>query len=145
MPRQTPLAALSLSVILSLAGAAPGLAGDPAAGEADYKKCRACHKIQNGSDMIQRGGPTGPNLYGVIGRQAGIGDFRYGADLIAAGETGLIWTEENLAAYVTDPRAFVRDFLDDSSATVKMSFKLPRGQDDIAAYLASVAPEADGS
>lgn len=111
---------------------------DAAAGESDFKKCKACHSIQNGDDTIVRGGRTGPNLYGVVGRQAGSYEgFGYSDSLAAAGTAGLIWDEENLAAFVADPKAFLAEYLDDGSARSKMSFKLRDGSEDMAAYLAT--------
>ncbi len=116
-------------------------AGDAAAGENTFKRCKACHSITNGDEVIVRGGRTGPNLFGVIGRTAGTYEgFRYGAATIAAGQAGLVWTEENLATYVADPTAFLRETLGDSSARSKMTFKLRSGGEDVAAYLASLAP-----
>ena len=59
----------------------PALAGgDAAAGERGFKKCKSCHMIvSDAGDTIVKGGKTGPNLYGVAGRQAGSVDgFRYG-------------------------------------------------------------------
>jgi len=92
----------------------------------------------DGTEVV-KGGKVGPNLYGVIGRAAGSTDFKYSADLAAAGEKGLIWDEATLAEYVTDPRAFLRTYLDNSKAKSNMSFKLKDGGADVAAYLASVA------
>lgn len=136
--KRTIMAALAAASV-SLAGAAVA-EGDPEAGEDVFRKCRACHTIADGDDVIVKGGRTGPNLYGVVGRQAGTAeDFRYGDDLVAAGEAGLVWSEENLVEYVQDPRTFLRAFLDDSGARSKMMFKLRRGGEDVAAYLASVA------
>ena len=127
--------------------AAPALAdghagpGDAAAGEKTFSKCKSCHMIvSDAGDEIVKGGRTGPNLYGVVGRQAGTADFRYGDDLVAAGEAGLVWDAANLAEYVVDPRAFLRTYLDDSKAKSKMAYKLKKGGEDVAAYLASVAP-----
>ncbi|MGG7568385.1 c-type cytochrome [Rhodovulum sp. DZ06] len=131
----TTLVAMGLAL-----AAAPSFAADAGAGEKTFKKCKSCHMIQNGDDTIFRGGKTGPNLYGIIGRTAGTVDgFRYGDDLVAAGEKGLVWTEENLAEYVADPKEFLRTYLDDGKAKSKMSYKLRKGGDDVAAYLASVA------
>ena len=45
--------------------------GDAAEGEKIFKKCRACHTISNGDEVIFQGGKTGPNLYAIIGRVAG--------------------------------------------------------------------------
>jgi len=118
-----------------------GGAGDAAAGEKTFNKCKSCHMIvSDAGDEIVKGGKVGPNLYGVIGRQAGTADFKYGADLVAAGEAGLVWDAANLAEYSKDPRAFLRAYLDDSKAKSKMAYKLKTGGEDVAAYLASVAP-----
>ena len=122
--------------------AAPAFAGDPAAGEDAFKKCKACHSIvaPDGTE-IQKGGRTGPNLYGVIGRAVGSeADFAsYGESLLALGATGAVWDEASLAAYVADPGAYLKTALADDAAKSKMSFKLAAGGEDVAAYLASVA------
>ena len=116
-------------------------AGDAAAGEDLFKRCKSCHGITNGDEVIVRGGRTGPNLFGMIGMTAGtVEGFRYGDDMVAAGEAGLVWTEEALAEYVTDPTAYLRTFLGDDSARAKMTFKLRSGGEDVAAYLASLSP-----
>lgn len=121
--------------------AAPAFAGDPAAGEAEFKKCKACHSIiaPDGTE-IQKGGRTGPNLYGVIGRGiAADPDFKYGESLAALGATGAVWDEASLAAYVANPAEYLKTALGDPAAKSKMSFKLASGSEDVAAYLASVA------
>ena len=66
--------------------------------------------------------------------------FNYGADLVKAGEAGLVWDATNIVEYSADPRAFLRTYLDDNKAKSKMAFKLNKGGEDVAAYLASVAP-----
>lgn len=120
--------------------AAPAFAGDAAVGESEFKKCKACHAIvaDDGTE-IQKGGKTGPNLYGVIGRQIGAAaDFKYGESLVAAGADGSVWDEASMAAYVTDPTAWLKEKTGDAGAKSKMTFKLKAKQEDIAAYLASV-------
>lgn len=121
------------------------LLGDPEAGEKAFSKCKSCHMIvSDDGDEIQKGGKVGPNLYAIMGRTAGSVDgFRYGDDLVAAGEAGLVWDQENLAVYVADPRAFLREYLDDSKAKSKMAYKLRKGGEDVAAYLLTVAPEVE--
>ena len=129
-----------LAAISTVALAAPALAGDPAAGEAVFKKCKACHMIvaPDGTE-IQKGGKTGPNLYGVVGRAvASDPDFKYGGSIKAVGATGAVWDEAMIAAYVADPTAWLKTTLADDGAKSKMTFKLPSGGEDIAAYLASV-------
>ena len=130
----------TLTLVATLACmAAPAFAdGDAANGEKEFRKCKSCHAIASAEESIVKGGKTGPNLYGVIGRAAGTAeDFRYGADLVAAGEAGLVWTTEALAEYIEDPKAFLQATLDDKSAKSKMSFKLKKNTEDVAAYLAT--------
>ena len=120
-------------------------AGDPAAGEKEFKKCKACHMIQSddGEDIV-KGGKTGPNLYGIIGRPAGAEDgFKYSDALQELKDSGEVWNEEDLAAYIADPNSFVQEKTGDEKAKTKMTFKLNKNQADVAAYLASVAPAAE--
>ena len=133
---------IATGAALSLSGAALAK-GDAAEGEKIFKKCRSCHMIANGDEVIFKGGKTGPNLYGIIGRAAGSTDFKYSKSMIAAGEDGLIWTEELVAEFVSDPSAFLKTTMDDSKAKSKMSIKLRKGGADVAAYLASVSPEME--
>ncbi len=130
--------ALAAAVALALAGATAYGEGDPAKGEKVFKKCKICHSIEPGKKK-----PTGPNLLGVAGRQAGTADFKYSDAMIAAGENGLVWDQENIAGYVADPKAFLREYLDDQKARTKMTFKLKKEQDreDVAAYLESLSEE----
>ena len=124
---------------LLLAGAAQAAEGDAAKGESDFKKCKACHAIvaDDGTEIV-KGGKTGPNLYGVIGRAvASVPDFKYGDGILAVGATGMVWDEALLAEYVVDPTAFVDTH--GGSGKSKMTFKLAKGGEDVAAYLASVA------
>ncbi|MEF3046145.1 c-type cytochrome [Pseudotabrizicola sp. L79] len=121
--------------------AAPAFAGDVAVGESEFKKCKACHAIvaDDGTE-IQKGGKTGPNLYGVVGRQVGaLEGFKYGDGIVAAGADGKVWDEAMLAAYVTDPAAWLKEVTGDAGAKSKMTFKLRAKQEDVAAYLASVS------
>ena len=125
---------------MALALAAPAFAGDAAKGEADFKKCKACHMIVGADGTeIQKGGKTGPNLFGVIGRKAGTAEgYKYSDALTKLGEAGEVWTEEDLAKYVADPNKYVEEKVGDASLRTKMTFKLAKGGEDMAAYLASI-------
>ena len=130
-----------LLAVTTAALAAPALAGDAALGEVSFKKCKACHSViaPDGTE-IQKGGRTGPNLYGVVGRPvASDPDYSYGASVAALGATGAVWDEASIAAYVADPTGYLKTALADDAAKSKMSFKLADGGADIAAYLASIA------
>jgi cytochrome c len=135
--------ALLTATATLLALCAPAFAeGDIAKGEKSFKKCKACHMIvDDEGTKIYKGGKTGPNLYGIIGGVAGSYDgFKFGKSIIAAGEDGLVWDKANLAAYVANPKAFLKKITGDAAAKSKMSFKLKKGGENVAAYLASVGP-----
>ncbi|MFC3086319.1 c-type cytochrome [Tabrizicola soli] len=130
-----------LAAAAALIAAAPAFAADPAAGENGFKKCKACHSIvaPDGTE-IQKGGRTGPNLYGVIGRPvASEAGFAYGDSIAALGATGAVWDAAGLAAYIANPADYLKAALGDDAAKSKMSFKLASGGEDVAAYLESVA------
>jgi cytochrome c len=135
--------------IVSLFSFAPASAeGDITKGKSDFKKCKGCHAIASADKVIMKGGKTGPNLYGVIGRAAGsLKGFKYSPSMLAAGESGLIWDEEQLEQFVLNPKAFLALVTGDAKAKSKMTTKLKKGA-DVAAYLASVgpvvAPDEDG-
>lgn len=137
MTKYALLSGLALTLL-----SAPVFAGDAAKGESDFKKCKACHSIvADDGTKIVAGGKVGANLYGVIGRQVGsLADFAYGDSIKAAGADGTVWDEASLALYLADPTAWLKDKTGDASAKSKMSFKLAKGGEDMAAYLASVKP-----
>lgn len=139
-----------LFTILSTAQAIA--AGDPAKGKQLYNRCSSCHAIIKDGEVLVKGGITGPNLYGVVGRVAGSEtDYLYGSerlpigmftdDMIRAGNEGLVWTEENIIAYSQDPIGFIQDYLNDETARPNMSVKLKKGAEDIAAYLATFSSQ----
>jgi cytochrome c len=130
-----------LLAVTAAALAVPAFAADPAAGEEGFKKCKACHSIiaPDGTE-IQKGGRTGPNLYGIIGRAvASDPDHSYGDSIKALGATGAVWDEAGFAAYVANPAEYLKTALGDAGAKSRMSFKLGSGAEDIAAYLVSVS------
>lgn len=97
---------LSLTVIAAALAtilfAPQAQAGDPAAGQKVFNKCRACHVADKETNRV------GPHLVGIIGRKAGTADsFKYSDGMKGAGEKGLVWTEENFAKYMKDPKDFV--------------------------------------
>jgi cytochrome c len=84
---------------------APAFAeGDADKGERVFNKCKACHEV--GADAKNK---VGPVLNGIVGAPAAhLGDeFNYSDAMLEAAEGGLVWTEENLAEYLTKPRDFM--------------------------------------
>jgi cytochrome c len=97
----------SAPVAAETATAGPEVAAlDPAlvaAGEAAWRQCRTCHQL---GDTARNG--TGPALNNVVGRAAGsAAGFRYSPAFTAAAKEGLVWTPENLDAFLADPAGLV--------------------------------------
>lgn len=138
-----------LFAMLSLFIAIPSVAQefDLDAAESAFRRCKSCHQIADGEEVIERGGRTGPNLFGIIGRTAGTAEgFRYSDGLIAAGEAGLVWTEQNLLEYVAAPSEFLRELTGDSSFRSKMTPQRLRDDGpDLAAWLASMGDSAENT
>jgi cytochrome c len=109
---------------------APSGGADPALvaeGESLFRQCKACHEVGEGARN-----KTGPHLNGVIGRQkGGLEGFRYSKAMLEAGEAGGVWTEETLAAFLADPRGYLKG--------TKMSFRGLKSDEEIAAMNAYLA------
>lgn len=136
MTKLTLIAAFALTALTAPAFADP----DAAKGESDFKKCKACHSIiADDGTAIQKGGKTGPNLYGVVGRAvASDPDFKYGEGILAVGAKGEIWDQKMIEEYVIDPTKWIDEQTGDTSLKSKMTFKLAKHGEDVAAYLASI-------
>ncbi|WP_448581465.1 cytochrome b/b6 domain-containing protein [Thermaurantiacus sp.] len=69
-----------------------------------FKWCTFCHNMQPGGGQHK----VGPNLYNIMGQRAGtVPGFGYSDAMRRARESGLVWTEETLAAYIADPQAWM--------------------------------------
>ena len=113
--------------------------GDPAKGEQIFKQCMTCHRIGPEAKNL-----VGPVLTGVIGRQSGTApSFAYSTLNKAAGENGLVWSDDLIFQYLPDPNAFLKKFLTDkgkpelATGQTKMAFKLADEQQrkDVIAYI----------
>src|SRR6056297_1801709 len=92
-----------------------------AAGEKLFRQCQACHQVGDGAKNR-----VGPQLNGVMGRTiGGVEDFRYSKTMAAMGEEGQVWDEESMAAFLADPRGYVKG--------TKMSYRGLKKDEDIAA------------
>lgn len=90
---------LALSALLAVSTQAMA-EGDVAKGEKVFKKCAACHTLEEGKNKV------GPSLYGVFGRAAGaLEDYKYSKVMIGS---GIVWDDENMDAYLKKPRAFLK-------------------------------------
>jgi cytochrome c len=72
---------------------------DPDKGAGEFRRCATCHSVSPGT-----GSKIGPNLWNVAGRRKGaLPDFAYSEALTLKGGS---WTNEELAAYLHDPRGY---------------------------------------
>ncbi|MDY0881692.1 cytochrome c family protein [Dongia soli] len=119
-PAAAPVAVEPISKLLASA--------DPAKGEAIAKKCMTCH-------TFEKGGPNkvGPDLWGVIGRQAGSHEgFAYSDAIKAVGKP---WTYEMINHFIANPKQY--------APGTKMTFPgLPKAEDR-ANVIAFIRTKAD--
>ena len=147
MKKFTIAAAFAVLAAPAFADGHAATVGDAAAGEEQFnRQCVACHVVADASGEVLAGrnARTGPNLFGLAGRQIGSeADFRYGDAIIELGETGAVWTEEAFVGYVQDPTGWLRETLEDRRARGKMAYQV-RQEDqayDLYAYLATFVAE----
>jgi len=91
-----------------------------AEGEKSFRQCKSCHQVGEGATNR-----TGPALNGVVGSVAGVHDgFRYSSAMADAGAAGLIWTPEELSAFLANPKDYM--------SGTKMTFRGVRDEAEIA-------------
>lgn len=98
---------------------------DPVSGEADWRKCQACHKVEPGANGV------GPSLHEVVGRDVASTDGYAYSDAMASMEGE--WTLARIAEFLHNPKDYVPG--------TKMSFagyRDPAEAADMAAYLATL-------
>ncbi len=99
---------------------------DLAKGEKVFKKCKACHALEDGKNRV------GPHLYKLVGREiGGVDGFKYSD---AIGGKGGTWTEDDLDAFLEKPK--------DYAPGTKMSFAGLRSEEDRAAVVAYIESAA---
>jgi cytochrome c len=123
---KTFVAAFALSFITV---ATPTLvyAQDVAAGKKVFRRCTACHTVDEGGKN-----KVGPNLWGIFGATAGARatGYKY-SDAMKA--SGVVWDDATMSDYLENPRKMI--------PKTRMAFpglKKPKQRADVIAYLKSV-------
>jgi len=138
---------LTTTAALLVIGTAALAENDADKGAKDFNKCKACHSIISpDGEKIVKGGVVGPNLWGVVGRVAGTEPNygKYDETMIKLGEEGLIWTPENLAAYIPNAKDFLSEKSGEKAKTQMTPQKL-KDVTDVIAFLSQYGaqPAAD--
>ncbi|HEY8508247.1 MAG TPA: c-type cytochrome [Steroidobacteraceae bacterium] len=62
--------------------------------------CRTCHSVKEGDNRL------GPSLYGILGNKAASSEG-YGAYSTALRNSGIVWDEKTLDAFIANPEKVV--------------------------------------
>ncbi len=110
------------------AGGFGALVGDATKGKRLYIQCQSCHTLIEGRNLV------GPSLYKIVGREAGtVEGFRYSD---ANANSGVVWTEDALFAFMEDPRGYMP-----GTRMIFPGVRKPQDRADIIAYLQESANE----
>lgn len=118
--------------LLTALAAAPAMAaGDAAAGEKVFNKCKICHRIGEGAKNM-----VGPELNGLKGRHSGsVAGFNYSD---ANKNSGITWDEATFKEYITDPKKKIP-----GTKMVFAGLTNEKDRDDLWAYISQF--KADGT
>jgi cytochrome c len=124
-----PWTVIALSILAAWPHSARA-AGDVAAGEKVFLKCRACHQVGETARNA-----VGPRLNGLFGRSAGsIEGYSYSP---ANKSSGIVWDEPTFRDYIKAPMAKIP-----GTKMVFPGLKADQEIDDVVAFLKQF--EADG-
>ena len=126
-----PISLLTIAATVAFAvSTGNALAGDAAAGEKVFAKCKACHQVGETAKNA-----VAPQLNGINGRKAGTAEgYNYSE---AMKGSGITWDEASFKEFIKNPKAKVA-----GTKMIYQGLASEKDADDLWAYLASFA--ADG-
>jgi cytochrome c len=121
---------LAAGVAFAVSAGSALAAGDPAAGEKVFAKCKACHQVGEGAKNA-----VAPELNGVDGRKAAaVEAYNYSEPMKSSGIT---WNEASFKEFIKNPKAKVP-----GTKMIFQGLASDKDGDDVWAYLAQFG--ADG-
>ena len=118
--------AVAAAAMLVVATGGLAVAQDATKGKQTFNQCMACHRIGPDAKVL-----VGPPLTDVVGRKAGTyPGFSYSSLMKGAGDAGLVWSNEEIQAYLVNPTTYLKKYLtdhgkaDQASGSSKMVFML---------------------
>ncbi len=121
---------LATALVLAVPAAAQADDALVQAGERIFRQCMTCHVVQPGMNRI------GPSLHNIMGREAGqVEGFNYSP---AMANSGIVWTPENVDAYLADPRGYIP-----GNRMAFAGLRNPQQREAVIAYLIDNSPDYD--
>ncbi len=100
-------------------------AADADKGAKVFKKCGACHKLEDGANAV------GPHLFGVVGRPVdSVAGFNYSGALEQVAD---VWSPENLDGFLANPKGYAPGTIMGFAGLKKIEDRA-----DVIAYLESI-------
>jgi cytochrome c len=128
--KSVSLLTLAAGVAFAIASGSALAAGDPAAGEKVFNKCKACHQVGEGAKNA-----VAPELNGIDGRKAAAVEGYNYSDAMKS--SGITWDEANFKEFVKSPKTKVPN-----TKMVFPGLSSEKDQENVWAYLAQFG--ADG-
>lgn len=97
------MSGLATVVAVSLFAGSALAEGDVKKGEKVFKRCKACHKVEDGKNGV------GPHMFGIVGRDvAGVEDYKYSKAMVEYGSGDEVWDADRLSRYLAKPKKEVK-------------------------------------
>lgn len=97
------MSGLATVVAVSLFAGSALAEGDVKKGEKVFKRCKACHKVEDGKNGV------GPHMFGIVGRDvAGVEGYKYSKAMVEYGSGDEVWDADRLSRYLAKPKKEVK-------------------------------------